>query len=55
MRQNESTAAYFSRRSEAENAAADAAATERARELHRELAGLYRRRSDDLAGGAAAA
>ncbi len=48
--QDEDNAAYFRRRAEAERAAAEAAAYHRARDIHRELAELYYRRADDLAG-----
>lgn len=49
MGDDASRAAYFLRRSEAEHAAARAAAEDRARAAHRELAVLYRQHADALA------
>ena len=53
-RLDESDAAYFRRRAEAERGAAETAASDRARDIHRELADLYWRCADDLDGGDAA-
>ena len=49
MRAHEMKSAYYERRADAEYAAAEAAAHDRARDLHRELAGLYRAHAQTLA------
>ena len=49
MGKDDSKAAYFRRRSEAEQAAAQSAAHDRARAAHRELAALYAKRAEALA------
>ena len=54
MTRDETPAAYFRRRADAESAVAAVARIAAARERHSELAELYRRRASELDGPAAA-